>query len=140
MNKEISTFIKENKIASMAGVDEHHKPFCFNCFYVYDGQHQLLFFKSSPKTHHAKWLLNDAAIAGSILPDKINFLALKGIQFTGVVLTQNIPDNIVPEVYYHKKIPLALAKAGHVWCIQLHMIKMTDNTPILGGKLLWNKA
>lgn len=140
MNKEIITFLKGNKIASVATVDENYHPYCFNCFYVYDSQNQLLFFKSSQKTHHAKLLVNDAAIAGSILPDNINFLALKGIQFTGVIVTQNIPDNINPEAYYHNKLPLALAKAGQVWCIQLQMVKMTDNTPIFGGKLLWNKV
>jgi uncharacterized protein YhbP (UPF0306 family) len=39
-----------------------------------------------------------------------------------------------------QKIPFALAKPGDVWCIQLEMIKMTDNTQVFGKKLMWNKA
>ena len=137
MEKEITDFIKKNKIASIACIDGNNTPYCFHSIYVFDEKNNLVFFKSSSNTHHSKLLLKNLHVAGSILPDKIDFIALKGIQFTGTILTENFPDSIKPETYYHKKIPLALAKAGHVWCIQLEMVKMTDNTIIFGKKLRW---
>lgn len=140
MKKELINFIKENKIASISCVDSDSKPYCFHCFYVFDEKNYIIFFKSSLNTHHAKLLSNNQNIAGSILPDKIDFLALKGIQFTGTILTSNFPNNINPELYYHKKLPFALAKPGHVWFIRLEMVKMTDNTNIFGKKLRWERA
>ena len=140
MKKEISTFIKENKIASIACIDENSNPYCFNCFYIFDETNYLLFFKSSSETYHSKALSKRQNVAGTILPDKIDFIALKGIQFTGTVITENFPGNISPDSYFHKKMPLALAKPGRVWCIQLEMVKMTDNTNIFGKKLRWQKT
>jgi uncharacterized protein len=140
MKKEISQFLKDNKIATIACVDNFSKPYCFNCFYVYDDKNHFLFFKSSLNTYHAKLLSRNPNISGSILPDKMDYLALKGIQFTGTLITSNLPNQINPEVYYHKKLPFALAKPGHVWFIQLETIKMTDNTNIFGKKLVWERA
>ena len=139
MEKDISNFIKDNKIASIACVDENNRPYCFNCFYVFDEKNYLLFFKSSLNTHHSKLISNNPYIAGCILPDKIDFISLKGIQFTGRILTEDFPDDINPELYFHKKLPLALAKPGHVWLIQLETVKMTDNTKIFGKKLKWER-
>jgi len=138
--KEISLFIKENKIASIACIDENNNPYCFNCFYVFDEMNFLLFFKSSLETYHSRSLSKRQNVAGSILPDKINLVALKGIQFTGTIITDNFPGNINPDSFFHKRLPLALVKPGHVWCIQLEMVKMTDNTNIFGKKLKWQKA
>lgn len=135
----ITNFISESKIATICCTDLEGVPYCFNCFYVFDEKNQLLFFKSSVETFHSKLLFQNAVVAGTILPQKLEFLALKGIQFTGIVLYNDIPDQIRPEVYYHKRLPLGLTKPGHVFCIQLEMIKMTDNTNIFGKKLVWNK-
>lgn len=78
-------------------------------------------------------------VSGSILPEKIDILTLRGIQFTGKILTDSFPAGIEPGRYYHKKFPLGLAKPGQVWCIALETVKMTDNTNIFGKKLKWDK-
>lgn len=137
--KVIDNFIKENKIASIACVSLDNNPHCFHCFYVFDDKNHLMFFKSSLSSLHSKILSENYKIAGSILPQQINFLAIKGVQFNGTIITENIPDCTNPTAYFHKKMPLALAKPGHVWCIQLEMMKMTDNTNILGKKLRWTR-
>lgn len=137
MKNEIVDFIKENRIATICCSDENNAPYCFHCFYAFDEKNYLLFFKSSSQTFHAKLLLENPYIAGSILPGKIELLALKGIQLSGTVLYNKIPDHINPAAYYHKRFPFALAKPGDVWCIQLEMVKMTDNTTVFGRKLIW---
>lgn len=136
-NTIITNFISANKIAAVCCTDGNI-PYCFHCFYVFDPDNFLLFFKSSDETWHSKLLAENAAVAGSILPQKLELLALKGIQFTGTVLYNGIPDQIKPETFYHKRLPLGLAKPGHVFCIQLESIKMTDNSLVFGKKLLWN--
>jgi hypothetical protein len=69
----------------------------------------------------------------------LNYLALKGIQFCGVVLD---PTNVLcrcANVEYHKKFPFALAKSGEVYTIQLESIKFTDNTKGFGTKVHWKR-
>lgn len=135
--KDIIKFIAANKIATVCCTDGDGSPYCFNCFYVFEERHQLLFFKSSVQTGHAKMIAENPLVAGTILPHKIQIMALKGIQFTGTVLYDNFPGKISPEIAYYKQLPLGLTKPGKVFCIQLDSIKMTDNS--MGRKLLWNR-
>ncbi|UEG49195.1 hypothetical protein LK994_11190 [Ferruginibacter lapsinanis] len=139
MQEGIINFIKENKIATICCTDKDNTPYCFHCFYAFDERNHLLFFKSSSQTLHSTLLAENPIIAGSILPDKNELLSLKGIQLTGKVLYGGFPEYIKPETFYHKKFPFALAKPGDVWCIELTMVKMTDNTNIFGKKLKWEK-
>src|ERR1043165_8149712 len=114
MNERIIDFIEGQKVATVCGVDEENKPYCFSCFFAFDKERQLLYFKSSPETHHMKLLKQNAVLAGSILPDKLNPLATKGIQFTGVLL--NADDDLCSQAktIYHRKYSLALAMPGTV--------------------------
>lgn len=139
MEKEIADFIKKHKIAAVSCAGADASPYIFHCFYAFDPKRQLLFFKSSPDSFHSSLLAENPKTAGSILPDKINLLSLKGIQFTGTILYTNFPADIDPEKFYHKKFPFAIAKPGKVWCISLDNVKMTDNTRVFGAKLRWER-
>lgn len=139
MEKAISDFIKANRIASISCVDEEGKPYCFHCFYAYDEKNHALFFKSSISSLHSMLLTKNSNIAGSILPEKLDFLTLKGIQLTGKILEEPNLKQINPEALYHKAFPFAYAKPGKVWCIELLKVKMSDNSKIFGKKLLWEK-
>ena len=140
MKNEISRFIKDSKIASICCIENCNAAYCFHCFYVFDEENKLLFFKSSAHTHHSQLLSKNENVAGSILPAKTDFLALKGVQFTGRVLSGDFPGNINPAKFYHSKLPLALTKPGEVWCIQLETVKMTDNSNVFGKKLHWERT
>src|SRR5690242_21901251 len=82
----IAQFIEKQKTSSLCCIDESGKPYCFSCFYVFNPQQGLLYFKSSSKSKHAGLLPVHPFIAGTILPDKLNILAIKGIQFEGTIL------------------------------------------------------
>ncbi|MGZ3971746.1 MAG: pyridoxamine 5'-phosphate oxidase family protein [Mucilaginibacter sp.] len=139
MEKRIADFINENKTATICCTDGNNMPYCFHCFYAFDEVNGLLFFKSSADTYHIKLISVNGNIAGSILPEKQEFFALKGVQLTGSVLYGDIPGHHKPETFYHKRFPFALAMPGDVWCIQLEMVKMTDNSRVFGKKLIWKK-
>jgi uncharacterized protein YhbP (UPF0306 family) len=138
-SRRIVDFIKENKILTICCTDQNNKPYCFHCFYAFDEENYLLFFKSSTDSFHTALLAQNPVIAGSILPEKIELMALKGIQLTGTVLYNDFPCHNSPENIYHKKFPFAVVKPGHVWCIQVEALKMTDNTNVFGKKLEWHK-
>lgn len=134
MDKRIIEFMDGQKVATICCIDKENKPYCFSCFYAFDEEAQMLYFKTSSNTYHAPLLVIRPTIAGTIQPDKLNPLAIKGIQFTGTVVHGDHASTV-----YHKKYPFALAMAGEVWAVDLHYIKMTDNTLSFGKKIIWEK-
>ena len=140
MNTSISDFLKEQTCASICVVDAAGKPYCFSCFYVFDPAEGLLCFKSSIDTYHMQLIKNNPNIAGTVLPDKLNKVMIKGIQFEGCVLSiqHHLAGNGCK--LYVKKYPMSLAIPGKVWAIQVNMVKLTDSSKVFGKKTIWNRA
>ncbi len=139
MNEIISQFIQEQNCASICCVGETGMPYCFSCFYAFNGESGILYFKSSANSRHAVLMKKNPFVAGTILPDKLNKISIKGIQFEAVVL-----DNEQPLVKrslgsYLKKHPMALAIPGEIWALQINNIKMTDSTLGFGKKNNWER-
>jgi len=139
MNETIIQFIKKQTSASVCSINEQGNPYCFSCFYVFNSQDGLLYFKSSAAARHSMNLSKKSAVAGTILPDNLNVLLVKGIQFEGIVLPQNGPLVKQAAVQYYKKNPAALAMPGEIWVIQIDSIKMTDSTFSFGKKINWKR-
>ncbi|MEO7049678.1 MAG: hypothetical protein ABI091_30525 [Ferruginibacter sp.] len=139
MNDKILSFLKKQTAASICCVNEINEPYCFSCFYAFNSYENLLYFKSAPTAYHSKILLKNAAISGTIMPDKLNILALKGIQFEGVALAENNPLCADAFKKYHSRFPQAFAISGVVYTIRLNSIKMTDNLPGIFKKHAWQR-
>lgn len=139
MNDRIVDFIEGQRVATICCVDEENKPYCFSCFFAFDKEKHLLYFKSSANTYHGPLLEKLPHIAGTIQPDKLNPLAIKGIQFSGAILPGSNDLCVDASTVYHKKYPFALAMPGDLWTVQLHHIKMTDNTLSFGKKITWKR-
>ena len=140
MNKDIVDFIKKQKAATLCTLDEAGNPYCFSCFFAFDAEKALLFYKTHGASKHAAFMLRRKEIAGTILPDKLNAVIVKGIQFEGVVLTSGHPLAAHASKVYHLRYPFALALPGVLWAIQLHHIKMTDSSKGFGTKMEWERA
>ena len=139
MNNTIIQFIKEQTCAGICCIDETGKPYCFSCFYAFNAEKGLLYFKSSKESHHAVLLMKNPAVAGTVLPDKLSTLMVKGVQFEGILLDKEHPMVKNASVFYHKTKPMALAVPGDVWTIQIDSIKMTDSTLGFGKKIKWER-
>ncbi len=139
MNESIAKFLKEQTCVSICCVDELGKPYCFTCFYAFDKVENLLHFKSSAESYHSVLLSKNPLVAGTVLPDKLNKLIIKGVQLEGVLLNSKHPFTNHASAYYHKKHPMALAMSGEIWTIQINSIKMTDSTLGFGKKILWDR-
>lgn len=139
MNEIIAGFIQKQSCATVCCVDESNKPYCFSCFYAFNAEEGLLYFKSSADAHHSALMKINACIAGAILPDKLNTLLVKGIQFEGVLLDANHPLTKKASGFYHKKHPIALAMQGEISVIQINHIKMTDSSKGFGKKITWKR-
>lgn len=140
MNEKIAAYISKQTCGNLACVDEQGNSWCFSFFYSFDEEAGLLYYKSSTDTRHSIIIHTNPKVSGTILPDKLNFLAIKGIQFEGVVLSADDPMAVNASAHYHQKHPMALAMAGQVWTIRLDHLKFTDNALGFGKKLNWNRS
>lgn len=139
MNDSILAFLKKQTAASICRVNDLNEPCSFSCFYAFNREEHLLYFKSSPTAYHSRILLQNPKVSGTIMPDKLNKLAVKGIQFSGELLDQNNPLCKDASKHYYSRHPLGVAVPGVVWTIQLHRVKMTDNYPGIFKNHTWQR-
>ncbi|MEO9147111.1 MAG: pyridoxamine 5'-phosphate oxidase family protein [Ginsengibacter sp.] len=137
MDETILYFLKKQTAASISCIDEINEPYSFSCFFVFNDRENLLYYKSTIASYHSKILLQNPKVSGTVMPDKLNKLAVKGIQFAGVVLAENDPLCMGAFKNYHTRFPMAVAIPGVVWTIQLNQLKMTDNVPGIFKKHSW---
>ncbi len=139
MTNKISDYIKEQTCASVCCADEQGQPYCFSCFYAFNSDEQLLYYKSSADTQHASILSKNPAVAGTILPDKLSRLHVRGLQFEGILLPTDHPSAKAAVSFYYRKYPGALAIPGEVWTMQINRAKFTDSSLGFGKKLNWSR-
>ncbi len=139
MNELIDPFLEEHTCASFACLNELGNPYCFTCFYAINIQEGLLYFKSSFDTKHSGYLQTNPNVAGTILPDKLNKLQVKGIQLEGIILPF---DDILTKnaaTQYYKQHPMAVTVAGEIWTVKINKVKFTDTTLGFGKKIIWDR-
>ena len=128
MNDSIVRFLQQQTCVTICCVDEKGSPYCFSCFYSFNAEEGLLYFKSSADTHHSVLLEKNSIISGTVLPDKLNKVITRGIQLKGEMLNHLHPLAKEAPGNYHKKYPLGMAIKGKVFTICLTDIKMTDSS------------
>lgn len=131
-------FLKENKLATICFVDEKNHPYCINCFYEFDEKNNYLILKSSNTSKHLTVQKSPNYIAGTILPEVIDALNLKGIQFAGRIIDNLKIEMLQLKSKYVKRFPLSIAKMGSIWVIKLEFMKHTDNILGFGKSIVWN--
>ena len=140
MNESIIQFLNGQTCATLCCIDKDGNPYCFSCFFAFNARQGLLYFKSSAKSWHASLIEKNPVIAGTVLPDKLNRLVIKGVQFEGNILAAEHPLTIEAAVLYHKKFPMALVMTGRIYTIEINNIKMTDSSKLFGKKESWEKS
>jgi len=139
MNKTIVDFLNNQTCATISCISDNAQPYSFICFYVFDAEDGLLYFKSSPATDHIKFLERNPIVFGTILPDKLNKLVVKGVQFNGIFLNVTDPLSLNADRKYYKGVPMAMAMKGNVFTIKINSIKMMDSSRVFGSKILWER-
>ena len=140
MNEIIKQFIQRQNCATICCADEKNKPHCFSCFYIFNPEEGLLYFKSSDDSYHSEAIKSNPVIAGTILPDKLNKLIIRGAQLEGNIVEELHPLAKDAFTIYHKKVPMALAIKGKVYTVRLNAVKMTDSHFGFGKKITWNRS
>lgn len=138
MDTSIIDFLKTHRCANISCIDNDGSPYSFSCFYAFNSKDGLLYYKTSGEAFHSQAMSQNRQVSGTILPDKLNSLAIQGIQFKGVVVSPGDPAAKSTNRYY-KRFPFALAMPGEIWIIKLNWIKFTDNTKGFGTKIKWER-
>jgi len=139
MNEHMAKFMQKQDCATICCVDNSGNPYCFNCFYAFNKEEGLLFFKSSEGSYHTALLQANPHVAGSVLPNKLQVMLVKGVQFEGIIVNNNEVQIEQAKSFYYKKHPMAIAVPGEIWTVQILSMKMTDNTQGFGKKIHWEK-
>ena len=138
MDPVLKEYFKGQHCATICCSQPNQHPYCFSCFYVFDALHQRLIFKSSGNTYHEQLMKEFPNVAGSVLPDTLSKLRIRGLQFEGQV-HDTADKAVMKEAYscYHTSNPAALAFPGAIWVIDLLKVKFTDNKLGFGKKISW---
>ncbi len=140
VQQHIEHFIAQQSLATVCCAGPEGDLHCFSCYYTYNEKLQLLYFKTSEQTTHMEYLLQNPVLAGTIVPDKLNKMISKGIQFNGSLLKSSHPQTHDAGKQFHRRYPFALAMPGTVYTIRLDRLKMTDNTLGIGTRLVWDRS
>ena len=138
VDKEITGFINECKVATVACVDQQN-PYCFNCYFSFIEDEGLLIYKSSFGTKHEEILKENKTVAGTIIPEQIDLSTLRGIQFQGRLPDETMQLTMKASSSYYLRFPFAMAFPGKLYVIQLDTIKLTDNSRGFGFKQHWSR-
>lgn len=139
MDYKIIDFLKKQTSASVSCVNEILEPYSFSCFFAFNPEQTLLYYKSAPSSYHSRILSKQPKVAGTVMPDKLNKLAIRGIQFTGDLLAEDDPLCKNAADIYYRKFPVGLAISGLVYTIRLDQLKMTNNILGMMEKLSWER-
>jgi uncharacterized protein len=138
IDQTISQFISKQSCATVCCAS--NEPYCFSCFYAFDEREGILYFKSAASSTHITLMRKNAVVAGTILPDKLNTLFVKGLQFKGIAIPPEAEQDEKNTSPYYKKNPAALFMPGEIWRIRLLDIKMTDSSTGLMKKYKWSRG
>ena len=136
---EIIQFIANQSCASVAVMADDGAPYCFSCYYVFNEEDGVIYFKSSSDSNHFGYLKKQKTVGGVILPDKLKTGEVVGIQFRGTILDTSDALAKNASLNYHNKLPYAIAMKGEVHSLLLTEIKMTNSKWGFGKKLLWQR-
>ena len=138
MNRSIIKYLKECRVITFA-TSLNDQPYCAHCFFAFDPDIIQLVFLSEPDTRHISEALTNSSVAGTVNSNLGTIAQLKGIQFTGVFKTPSETDSKRMYALYYTKFPFAKTRPSPIWAIELHTMKMTDNTFGFGTKFYWNR-
>jgi len=136
LDKNITHFIKKHHVFNLA-VCDHDKIWTASCFYAFWNEKNALVFLSDEETQHAKMIMQNPVVAGTIALETRIIGKIQGLQFTGIVEKAENESLAMAKKIYYKRFPYALGTQSTFWILTLHYAKLTDNRLGFGKKIIW---
>ena len=138
--QRITDFIGEHHILTLA-IARDNKPYCATCYYAFMKDINRFVVTSDHETRHIRDVVDghNYDVAGTIALETRIVGKIRGIQFTGMLISLEGDELKKAKSAYLKRFPIArLMPDLHLWAIEPEYIKMTDNRLGFGKKLIWS--
>lgn len=139
MQKRISQFLHKKYLLTIACC-EQDTPWANALYYVFDEAHERLIYVTGEQTHHAKVMLNNPRVAGTIFTPTRFYPSLQGVQFTGSAKMLKGKDATYARNLYKTQYKHELIDQLSVWAIELEFVRLLDHSLGLFGKIDWRKG
>jgi len=135
---KIEKLIESQHVMSIA-VNHDGELWSASCFYAFDRENNKLIFVSDPSTLHARGIIQNSKISGTIANNEKRIRKIKGIQFTGKAY--QVKEEYLKKAYklFREKFAFAFLKKTTFWVIDIEYVKMTDNTYYFSSKTHWKR-
>ncbi|MER3010853.1 YhbP family protein [Serratia nematodiphila] len=137
--QQIADFIGKQHVLTLCAGDDLDM-WCANCFYVFDAATMALWLMTEPHTRHGGLMLNNGQVVGTIAPKPKSIALIRGVQYRAEAVLLSGEEAEAARARYCKRFPIARAMKASVWRLDLHEVKMTDNTLGFGKKLHWARS
>jgi uncharacterized protein YhbP (UPF0306 family) len=107
---------------------------------VFDAATMALWLMTEPHTRHGGLMLNNGRVVGTIAPKPKSIALIRGVQYRAEAVLLSGEEAEAARARYCKRFPIARAMKASVWRLDLHEVKMTDNTLGFGKKLHWARS
>lgn len=136
-NHKMIKFIKEQHVLTLSVLSQNNQPWACNAFYVFDEELLCFYILSELKTEHAKAMIINPKVAGTICITPKTIAQIQGIQFQAIatLLTNSKADHAYK--YYYQAFPFARVIKAPIWSLQLQQLKMTNNLLGFAHKTYW---
>ena len=135
VDKKIERFISKHHVLTLATSTLGGEPYCCNCFYAYDAESAAFIFTTDSTTHHGQMMLQNSAVAASIVLETRTVGKVQGLQITGEIKPAIEGDKMC----YIKSFPYAAVADLTLWRLEADFLKLTDNRLGFGKKLIWQR-
>jgi len=136
LDKNIEHFIKKHHVLNLAVVSNNNL-WTAACFYAYWKEKNAFVFLSDEETLHAKMMMENKSIAGTITLETRIIGKIQGLQFKGMVEKVSDGTLAMANKIYYKRFPYAIGTQSTFWLLTLQYAKLTDNRLGFGKKIIW---
>ncbi|MBQ5452141.1 MAG: pyridoxamine 5'-phosphate oxidase family protein [Bacteroidales bacterium] len=138
IDERILNLINEHHVLTLATA-AGNKPYCCNCYYVYDEAANIFVVKINENTRHGREINQNSSVAASIFLETDELGKIQGLQITAKAVYYTAKELDYVKGIYLKKYPYALAVKGDYLTLEPDFYKLTDNRFGIGKKLTWNR-
>lgn len=137
-DKRIVRFLKKHHVLTLATCTGN-MPHCSNMFYAYLEEENMFAFTSAAESRHAREILSNGTVGGSVVLETKIVGKIQGVQFNGYASRPQGELLKKAKSRYLKRFPYAVFTDIDLWVVALTFLKMTDNTLGFGKKLIWEE-
>lgn len=136
---KIARYLKKQITLTLSCVSDD-KPWCCNCFYIFDVNPVSFIITSHSNTRHGQIMQINPAVAGTITDQPAFIGNIKGVQFSGVIYLLTEEEEKRARQLFCQRYPIAHVMKAPMWQIMIDELKMTNNRLGFSHKTIWRRT